>query len=477
MEAGTGQVAVKGLELVVTPEQLELAPGMQSLLTLLVTNRGRTVDRFSLRCTGIDPAWYAIPVGEVNLLPDATEALQIELHVPDEPNLAAGRYPVRLTVVSQSDPGTSVDFELPLDIATIGTVELELRPTQVSSRTAGHYVVLLRNLSNATQALDLHATDPDDALKLELASEGVMLEPGDTREVAVTATARRRPLIGRVQSYPFRVIATPAGGEVGEHREPIGGVDGVLTHTPPLSFLAMVPPRLRRWILPLLLLLLLLALAIWFLAGPGTRTFGLQAAPTPVPTLVAVVPVAPPPAPAPPPPTAAPEVKPTAAPKPPPPTIARFEVVAPQQAGPSDYRIVWEVTGADQVKLGGQVKENQGSQILTNVGDAEYELEATGAGGTVRKSIGILVLRPPEIESFVAQPARVADGGTVTLVWSARGAQRASLDQQPDPNPRSADPRSGRLEVRPAATTTYTLIVENELGRASRTVEVQVGEP
>ena len=236
----------------------------------------------------------------------------------------------------------------------------------------------------------------------------------------------------------------------------------MLTHTPPLSFLARVPPRLRRWILPLLLLLLLLALAIWFLAGPGTRTFGLEAAPTPVPTLVAVVPVAPPPAPAPPPPTEAPEVKPTAAaPKPPPPTIARFGWILRSNAGPSDYRIVWEVTGADQVKLGGQVKENQGSQILTNVGDAEYELEATGAGGTVRKSIGILVLRPPEIESFVAQPARVADGGTVTLVWSARGAQRASLDQQPNPNPRSADPRSGRLEVRPAATTTYTLIVEN----------------
>src|SRR4026207_1843560 len=75
MEARGGQVAVQGLELVVTPEQLQLAPGTQALVTLLVTNRGRTVDRFSLRCTGIDPAWFAVPVGEVNLLPDATEAL------------------------------------------------------------------------------------------------------------------------------------------------------------------------------------------------------------------------------------------------------------------------------------------------------------------------------------------------------------------------------------------------------------------
>jgi hypothetical protein len=473
---GTGQVAVKGLELVVTPEQLQLAPGTQALLTLLVTNRGRTVDRFSLRCTGIDPAWFAVPVGEVNLLPDATEALQIELHVPDEPNLAAGRYPVRLTVFSQADPSTSVDFELPLEISTIGTVELELRPTHVSSRGPGHYVVLLRNMSNATQALDLRATDPDAGLTLELAAEGVMLEPGDSREVGVTATPRQRPLIGRARSYPFRVIATP-GGEVGEQLEPIGGVDGVLTHTPPLSFLEFVPLRLRRWALLLLVLLLLAALLIWFLAGPGARTFGLQAAPTPVPTLVAVVPVAPPPAPAPPPPTAAPEVKPTAAPKPPPPTIARFEVVAPQQAGPSDYRIVWEVTGADQVKLGGQVRENRGSQIITSVNDAEYELEATGAGGTVRKSIGILVLRPPEVERFEAQPGRVANGGTVTLIWSVRGAQRASVDQQPDPSPRSVDARAGRLEVRPETTTTYTLTVENELGRASRSVEVQVGEP
>jgi hypothetical protein len=263
MEPGTGQVAVNGLELVVTPEQLQLAPGIRAVVTLLVTNRGRTVDGFSLRCTGVDPAWYSVPVGEVNLLPDATEALQIELHVPDEPNLAAGRYPVRLTVVSQSDPHTSIDFELPLEIQTTGTVELELRPTLVSTRRSGHYVLLLRNQSNATQALDLRATDPDAALELRLGVEGVLLEPGDTREVAVTAMARRRPLIGTAQSFPFRVIMTPAGGEVGEQLEPLGGVDGVLRYTPPLTFLAFVPLRLRRWLLPLLALLLLAALLIW----------------------------------------------------------------------------------------------------------------------------------------------------------------------------------------------------------------------
>jgi hypothetical protein len=303
-----------------------------------------------------------------------------------------------------------------------------------------------------------------------------MLEPGDARDVAVTATPRRQPLIGTAQSYPFRVIVTPAGSRAGEQLEPMGGVDGVLRHTPPLSFLAFVPLRLRRWLLPLLALLLLAALLIWFLAGPGTRTFQLQAQPTPVPTQAAVLP---PVAPVVVPPVVAPavEAKPTAAPKPPPPAIARFEVVAPQNAGPSDYRIVWEVTGADEVKLGGQVRESSGSQTITNVGDAEYELEATGAGGTVRKSIGILVLRPPEIESFAAEPPRVASGGTVTLVWSVRGGQRASLDQQPNPDPRSVDPRTGRLQVRPETTTTYTLIVESELGRASRTVEVQVGEP
>ena len=86
--------------------------------------------------------------------------------------------------------------------------------------------MLLRNLSNATQALDLHATDPDDDAQAPSSPRGRDARAGDTREVAVTTTARRRPLIGRVQSYPFRVIATPAGGEVGEHREPIGGVDG-----------------------------------------------------------------------------------------------------------------------------------------------------------------------------------------------------------------------------------------------------------
>jgi hypothetical protein len=56
----------------------------------------------------------------------------------------------------------------------------------------------------------------------------------------------------------------------------------------------------------------------------------------------------------------------------------------------------------------------------------------------------------------------------VTLRWSARRGDRATLQDQ------SVDPNGGTVQVTPTATTTYSLVVENELGRVERSVEVRI---
>ena len=62
----------------------------------------------------------------------------------------------------------------------------------------------------------------------------------------------------------------------------------------------------------------------------------------------------------------------------------------------------------------------------------------------------------------------ILPGQAATLQWKAVRADRANLDDQTVP------PTGGTLAVTPAATTSYTLMVENELGRTRQTVQVAV---
>jgi ribosomal protein L24E len=103
--------------------------------------------------------------------------------------------------------------------------------------------------------------------------------------------------------------------------------------------------------------------------------------------------------------------------------------------------------------------------------DRQVVLEARNAAGSVASTIGLLFLRPPEIRSFQASAGAVARGQPVTLTWDTIYATRVTLNGRP------VEPGSGSLEVQPDQDTTYTLVAENELGRAERRAVVQVRAP
>jgi hypothetical protein len=98
----------------------------------------------------------------------------------------------------------------------------------------------------------------------------------------------------------------------------------------------------------------------------------------------------------------------------------------------------------------------------------EIELSATNAGGAVKQTIGIVVLQPPEIIELTPASTDVAPGDIVTINWKARGAERASLFGQ------ALDPSEGSIQVQADQTTVYTFEFENELGRTTGQVQVNV---
>lgn len=83
------------------------------------------------------------------------------------------------------------------------------------------------------------------------------------------------------------------------------------------------------------------------------------------------------------------------------------------------------------------------------------------------------VFPAPVIDSFTANPARLASGEGTTLQWQITGADRAEIDQRKGP----VDAASGTLVVFPEATTTYRLQASNDGGSVTSEVTVGVDVP
>ncbi len=95
-------------------------------------------------------------------------------------------------------------------------------------------------------------------------------------------------------------------------------------------------------------------------------------------------------------------------------------------------------------------------------------LSATVAVSTSCTSSPGLATDAPNVQRFDATPGVIAEGQSAELAWEVSGAETVSIDSG------VGEVRGSSVQVRPAATTTYTLTATNENGstRANTTVAV-----
>jgi hypothetical protein len=454
--------------LVVSPDSVQLAPGSKITIVLAVSNTGPVVDQFGLVVEGLDAAWYTVREGLINLYPEAVGRLELDIHLPDGPDAVAGVHTATLRVLSREAPAESVSVDLPIEILAIGGIEATLNPRRVTVglRGAAAYVLTLTNAGNADTLVDLAVRDPQEVLHVEVRPDRVLVPHGSTAQANLTARPIKRPMVSAERAYVFSVDVTQerSSDAADQAVESLAMVIGELGYRPPLATLAALPLNARRLLMALAAAALVAALLIWFLAAPGRRGALIERVP-PTKPLVAAVESA----------LNLPEkvaatdagANGTAAAAP---RIKKFELTTPGQAGRTDYALLWEVEGADQVKIQGQPQADaaSGTLRLEKLENTEYVLEASKGATTVNQSVGIVILRPPDIQQLVADPPQIAPGQSTTLQWKATRGDRASLGNQ------TVDPNGGVLKLSPTTTTTYTLVVDNELGRSQRSVEIRV---
>jgi PKD repeat protein len=158
-----------------------------------------------------------------------------------------------------------------------------------------------------------------------------------------------------------------------------------------------------------------------------------------------------------------------------PPTIASFTATPDTILAGQSSTLAWSVTGADSLSISPDVGAVTGASVIVSPdASTTYTLSATNAGGTVTKTVALAVTPPtppPVISSFTASASSITPGQSLTLSWSATGADSLSL------SPGIGAVSGSSITVTPGVDTTYVLTAANNGGAVTASVSVTVSAP
>ena len=487
--------------------EITIEPGSTAQLTVTVTNEGAEPDHLFLEIEGIDVEWYALPVPSLTLAPGTSQTARVLFKVARASSSTAGTYPfiVRVRSMETGDSGVQ---PATLVVKPFNALQIELNPKRTAStffRHAPSVDVVVSNLSNHEDTLDLFGSEPDDACAFEFEKERVTVKPGHTETVGLNLEPVTRAVLGGSRLYGYTVTARSvrdsfvsgtAHGQL-ERRALLSTVTLISAFAIILGLIVYVAMRPRPAIIhkfdvtPRQITIGQSVNISWNVTG---ATDGILILPdnqrsaaaegsysaTPVKnteyTIVAkyaggkevresaVVIVTPPP--------------PVAPPK-----ITAFDASSRRVHQGDEVTLSWKCDNVKTVMLnplGGPEREYPlyTSQTVKPEKTTTYDLAVKGTGGTISKSLKIEVVKPTEsiaeIKSFRAKPAEIIVGSKSTLSWTASNVSSVEIDNGVG----AALQPSGRFEVSPQTTTTYTLRAIDDRGNAvTKTVTLTVKPP
>ncbi|MCX7688068.1 MAG: hypothetical protein N2045_08875 [Fimbriimonadales bacterium] len=398
-------------------EEVQVEPGGSAQVIAYIRNEGDQPDHVALEVEGIATEWCAIPIPSFQVAPGEEVQERILIHPPRSTESRAGTYPllVRARSLENGDSGVA---QANLVIRPYSMFALEIHPKRgVASPLYKQvsYELALSNYGNTEQTVQIHASDPEDALAFELERERVALAPGETKEILLHVQPRRLPILTNPTLFSFTVTARSV-------------------EDPLRASSAQAHLERRGLLSPLTLgFLLVLALigALWYYTRP--------------------LPV----------------------------RIESFIAEPTQITAGETTTLRWEVENAESLVIEpgvGEVNPNLRSVQVKPEATTTYRLIARNRyGEVIREAVVIVQNAPPApvpvIREFVAEPPKVKRGDAVYLRWKVENATELILS----PPGQKLDPATPGFEHRPTRTTEYVLIARNAEGKlAEKRLKVEV---
>ncbi len=346
-------------------EHLVLTPGQPAVAHLTLLNQGNSVDYVTISVEGFPGAWTRGPQQPIQVTPGVPTSATLNLMVPRTPESRAGDYVIIVRVRSATNQADSGTVRGQWTVLPFVSSTLTLSPRTARGRNVADYQVLLRNQGNAPVYYRLVAEDVARALNFEFGQEQILLEPGQTADIALIVT-RPQQWFGTTRTYPFTVWAETAD-------EQVPSATAQFTQSP------LAPIWVPLLVLVAALLVIILAIIIPLLdvdrmAGVGTPT-----------------------------PTALPTETPTTEPGAP---VVNLFGVEPREVAPGQpVNVVWNVEGAERVQIEqfGDV-EPQGQREHRPEITTDYRLVAISGGQTTTRIERVTVQSPTPVPTETPLP-------------------------------------------------------------------------
>lgn len=256
-----------GATAILTPAELEVAPGAEVEATIRVRNTGAVVDEFTLDAVGTAHPWAEFEPPSLSLFPGAEGTATVTFRPPRESTTPAGRTPFAIRVESREDPAGSVAEEGVLVVEAYADVFVELIPRTGRGRRRARFNVAIDNRGNTALAAALSAVDPDDQMVFAMRPAAVDAPAGTAAFSVLDARPRKTFLRGPAVTRPFVVKVTPEA----DGSEPATG-DATLVHE------AIIPKWLPRALAGLAMAVAVLAVLWLALLKPEVKSTATVAA-------------------------------------------------------------------------------------------------------------------------------------------------------------------------------------------------------
>ena len=188
---------------------VEVEAGATTPVGLTVVNRGAATDRFEVEIEGIDPEWRFVPVPVFPVEPGESRSEKLFLKPPRLPESVSGSYPFVVRVRSLESGETRTAQAL-LNLQPFHHVTMEISPKKgvVSPTTRRNdFRLTVVNLGNSEHTMQLSAQDPEERCAYEFDEAGVVLAPGQGKEVEMVANPKQTPILSSSRLIGFSVFA------------------------------------------------------------------------------------------------------------------------------------------------------------------------------------------------------------------------------------------------------------------------------
>ncbi len=218
-------------------------PGAQTVIPILVQNRGLATDTFHLEVRGLPPAWITTTDTTTMLDPGEQKEIAFAVMPPRSAESTVGAVPFTIAIHSQLAPNQPEMIRCSLNLAPFYTFNAWMEPRQIGTGDSGF--VHVRNEGNIADVFAIEFLSQDGALLFDRvihetvptvtgtppqprigyteinAPEVLRVQPGQTGTVEFRAKPSKTPIFGREFSVPFstRVVSSNSKRSVAQMGE------------------------------------------------------------------------------------------------------------------------------------------------------------------------------------------------------------------------------------------------------------------